>query len=109
MKIREVAGDVDSNRLLGLVDFLAHRAEDENATMQISQDAFINAARSLGIPIDKNNIGDAISREPLSNLLEPLDPTTGQITFKGAGIGPTAMPVNQAQDIVAAAAKRAMK
>ena len=31
------------------------------------------------------------------------------ITFKGANIGPTQMPVNKAQDIVAAAAKKAAK
>ena len=95
--------------LLGLVKFLNGRAEDTNAQKQISQDAFVSLAQELGINITKNNLADVISREPLSNVLEPLDPNSGQITFKGANVGPTAMPVNRAQDIVAASAKSAMK
>jgi hypothetical protein len=99
----------DPKQLLGLVKFLNGRAEDTNAQKQISQDAFIGIAKDLGININQTNLGDVISQEPLSNVLEPLDPNSGVVTFKGADIGPTAMPVNRAQDIVAAAAKTAAK
>ena len=99
----------DANQLLGLVKFLSGRADDTNAQKQLSQDAFIGMAQDLGININKTNLADVIAQEPLSNVLEPLDPNSGVVTFKGANIGPTAMPVNRAQDIVAAAAKSAMK
>jgi hypothetical protein len=99
----------DPTELLGLVKFLTGRAEDTNAQKQISQDAFVSLAQELGINITKTNLADVIAQEPLSNVLEPLDPNSGQITFKGANVGPTAMPVNRAQDVVASAAKAAMK
>jgi len=99
----------DPKQLLGLVKFLDGRATDTNAQKQISQDAFIGMAQDLNININKSNLADVIAQEPLSNVLEPLDPNSGMVTFKGANIGPTAMPVNRAQDIVAKAAKSAMK
>ena len=97
------------DKLLGLVEFLAGRANDTNATKQISKDAFIQMARNLGISINANNLQAIVDKPPLSNVLEPFDPNSDQITFKGANIGPTQMPVNKAQDIVAAAAKKAAK
>lgn len=97
------------DKLLGLVEFLAGRAEDTNATKQISKDAFIQMARNLGININANNLQSIVDKPPLSNVLEPFDPNSDQITFKGADIGPTQMPVNKAQDIVAAAAKKAAR
>jgi hypothetical protein len=40
--------------------------------------------------------------------LEPIDPNNpGVIMYKGANTGATQMPVNKAQDIVAASAKAA--
>jgi hypothetical protein len=50
MLIREFALDKSINdpvKLLALATFLKDRAQDENAQAQISQDAFIEAARSL--------------------------------------------------------------
>ena len=112
MKITEVenSGTPDPEKLLGLVNFLAGRADDENAQKQISTDAFITAARSLGFSIDKRNIVGLVSTPPLDSVLEPIDPNNpGVIMFKGAGPqGPAQMPVNKAQDIVASAAKSAM-
>lgn len=113
MRILEVdtsaAPNPSPDKLLGLVEFLAGRAEDTNATKQISKDAFIQMARNLGININANNLQAIIDKPPLSNVLEPFDPNSDQITFKGANIGPTQMPVNKAQDIVAAAAKKAAR
>lgn len=113
MRILEVdtsaAPTPSPDKLLGLVEFLAGRADDTNATKQISKDAFIQMARNLGINVNANNLQAIVEKPPLNNVLEPFDPNSNMITFKGAGIGPTQMPVNKAQDIVAAAAKKAAK
>jgi len=95
-------------QLSGLVQFLSGRADDTNARKEISQDAFIKLANDLDINITAQNLADVVSQEPLSNLLEPMDPNTGVLMFKGAGLPNVAMPVNKAQDIVASAAKSAM-
>jgi len=115
MKIFEVA-DIgppmptpDPDALMGLVNFLDGRATDTGAQKQISQDAFIKLAQDLDINVTADNLPDIINQPPLNSILEPLDPNTGMIQFKGAGQGPVPMPVNKAQDIVAAAAKSAAK
>jgi hypothetical protein len=113
MRIDEVesSSSPDPKKLLGLVNFLSGRADDENAQKQISTDAFISSARSLGFPVSKKNIVSIVSQPPLDSVLEPMDsqnPTV--IKYKGAAPeGPTKMPVNKAQDIVAASAKSAMQ
>jgi hypothetical protein len=113
MRIFEVANSATAtpspDQLMGLVSFLAGRADDTNARKEINQDAFISLAQSLDINVTKENLGDLIAQPPLSNMLEPLDPNSGVITFKGGEETDPAMPVNRAQDIVAAAAKSAMK
>ena len=96
-------------QLSGLVQFLNGRATDTSAKKEISQDAFIKLANDLDINITPQNLVDVVSQEPLSNLLEPMDPNTGVLVFKGAGQPDVVMPVNKAQDIVASAAKSAMK
>jgi hypothetical protein len=114
MKIIEVDNSMgppaptpDPDQLAGLVQFLAGRATDVNAKKEISQDAFLKLAQDLDININPQNLADIVSQPPLSNLLEPMDPNTGVLVFKGAGEPNPAMPVNKAQDIVAAAAKKA--
>jgi hypothetical protein len=113
MRIFEVddsaSATTSSNDLMGLADFLAGRISDTDANRDMSQAAFISLAQSLGINVNQSNLGDLIAKPPLSNILEPLDPNSGVITFKGGAPIDTAMPVNRAQDIVAAAAKSAMK
>jgi hypothetical protein len=115
MRINEVANASGStpepDKLMGLVSFLAGRAKDQNAQKQIDQQAFIDLARGLGIIIAPNQLADLVGQPPLSNLLEPLAPDSKDpIVFKG-GEKPAdvKMPVNKAQDIVASAAKSAMK
>ena len=114
MKIFEVdssmgmAAPPNPAQLSGLVQFLDGRAKDTNAKKEISQDAFIKLANDLDINITAQNLAYVVSQEPLSNLLEPMDPNTGVLVFKGAGEPNVAMPVNKAQDIVASAAKSAM-
>lgn len=112
MRIDEVDAvgvDTDPKKLLGLVQFLSGRAQDTNAQKQISQDAFIAAARSLGIMLTPDTLPEIIGKPPLNGVLEPMDPQSGQITFKGANIGPAKMSVPQAQQVVAQAAKSAMQ
>jgi len=113
MKIFEVAAGSaptpDPEQLSGLVQFLAGRAKDTSAKKEISQNAFIQLANDLDINITPDNLADIVNQEPLSNLLEPMDPNSGVLMFKGAGQPSVAMPVNRAHDIVAAAAKSAMK
>jgi hypothetical protein len=110
MRIDEVenSSSLDPNKLMGLVNFLSGRADNENAQKQISTDAFISAAQSLGFPVNQRNIVSIVSTPPLDSVLEPLDPNNpGVIMYKGANTGATQMPVNKAQDIVAASAKQA--
>ena len=113
MRINEVASvgsTPDPNQLLGLAEFLAGRANDTNSQKQISQDAFVSLAQSLDIPVNKQNLDTVVNQEPLSNILEPMEPgSTEPIKFKGAAPDDVSMPVNKAQDIVAKAAKSAMK
>ena len=112
MRIDEVesTNSLDPNKLMGLVNFLSGRAENENAQKQISTDAFISAAQSLGFPVNQRNVISVVSTPPLDSVLEPIDPSNpGVIMYKGANTGATQMPVNKAQDIVAASAKSAMQ
>ncbi len=113
MRIDEVetTSSPDPKKLLGLVNFLSGRADDQNAQKQISTGAFISAARSLGFPVNEKNIVSIVSQPPLDSVLEPMDPENPRIIrYKGsAPEGPTQMPVNKAQDIVASAAKSAMQ
>jgi hypothetical protein len=96
-------------KLLALTTFLKDRAEDENAAAQISQDAFIEAAKSLDINVTKDNLADLINRAPLKNVLEPLEPNSGVVRFKGNTEAETGMSVDQARAVVDANAKQAMK
>ena len=112
MLIREFAGDAsgkDQEKLLALTTFLKDRAQDENAQAQISQDAFIQAAKSLGINVTPDNLNNMIQQAPLKNVLEPLEPGSNVIRFKGNTEGQTGMSVDQARAVVDANAKQAMK
>jgi hypothetical protein len=108
MRIREVA-DPDTQRLAALSQFLLGRSEDETAKKQISQTAFIDLAKSLGVNVTADNLGDLISQEPLSNILEPLEPNSNVVRFRGDTEAATGMSVDQARAVVDSNAKAAMK
>ena len=108
MRIREVA-DPNTQRLAALSQFLLGRSQDETAKKQISQTAFIDLAKSLGVNVTTDNLGDLISKEPLSNILEPLEPNSGVVRFKGDTKATTGMSVDQARAVVDSNAKAAMK
>ena len=110
MLIREFnEGNANAKKLASLVDFLAGRAEDTNSKKEISKQAFINAAKNIGININEQILAELISQDPLKNILEPIEPNSNVIRYKGNQQVDTAMPVNKAQDIVAKNAKAAMK
>ena len=108
MRITEVT-DPNTRKLAALSQFLLGRSEDESARKQISQAAFIEAAKSLGVNVTKENLGDLISQEPLKNILEPLEPNSGMVRFRGDTEAQTGMSVDQARAVVDSNAKSAMK
>ena len=108
MRITEVT-DPNTRKLAALSQFLLGRSEDESARKQISQAAFIEAAKSLGVNVTSENLGDLISQEPLKNILEPLEPNSGVVRFRGDIEAQTGMSVDQARAVVDSNAKAAMK
>ena len=110
MLIREVQeSKIDSQKLAALADFLSGRADDTSSKKQISQQAFIDLAQSLGINVTEQNLADVINQEPLQGVLEPLEPNSGVIRFRGNAEQTTDMTVDQARDVVDQNAKAAMK
>jgi len=99
----------DSQKLLALTKFLSGRADDTTAKQEISQTAFIDLAKSLGVIINPTSLGELISQEPLSNVLEPLEPNSDVVRFKGNTETETGMTVDQARATVDSNAKAAMK
>jgi hypothetical protein len=108
MRIFEV-DNADSKKLLALSQFLLGRADDTTAKKEISQAAFIDLAKSLGVTVSTDNLGELISQPPLSSVLEPLDPNSGVVRFKGNTEADTGMSVDQAQAVVNSNAKAALK
>lgn len=108
MLICEVT-DPNAQKLAALSQFLLGRSQDETAKKQISQSAFIDLAKSLGVNVTSENLGDLVSQEPLSNILEPIEPNSGVVRFKGDTEAATGMSVDQARAVVDSNAKAALK
>ena len=108
MRIFEVANP-DSQKLLALSQFLLGRADDTTATKQISQAAFMDLAKSLGVNVTPENLNQLINQDPLKNILEPLEPGSGVLRFRGNVEGAPGMTVDMARATVDANAKAAMK
>ena len=110
MRLREICESVDptAQKLFALSQWLAGRADDENARKEISTDAFMQAARSVGIEVNDDNLPEYIAQDPLKNILEPLEPNSGVIRFRGNTEGDVGMPVDQARAIVDKNAKAAL-
>jgi hypothetical protein len=70
---------------------------------------FLNLAHNMQIDLTPDTLQNMAGQAPLNGVFMPIEPNSGMIRFKGNDSGPVPMPVNQAQDVVAAAAKRAMK
>ena len=100
---------IDTGKLVALTKFLSGRASDTNSKKQISTPAFISLAQSLGVNITNDTIGDLIAQPPLSNVLEPYEPNSNVIKFKGNTDVTPEMNVDQAEEIVNQNAKAAMR
>jgi hypothetical protein len=98
----------DSQKLLALTKFLSGRADDTTSKKEISQAAFIDLAKSLGVIINPESLGELVSQEPLSNVLEPLEPNSDVVRFKGNTEAETGMSVDQAEAVVNSNAKAAL-
>lgn len=110
MLIREFEdGSANTRKLAALVDFLAGRAEDQNARKEISKQAFIDAAKNIGVNINDQMLDELVLKEPLKNILEPVQPNSNVIRYRGNQEVNTAMSVDTAQEIVNKNAKAAMK
>ena len=109
MKLHEVddLGTADPQRLVALVQFLRGRAKDTASKSQISKQSFMALARNLGIIITSDNLDQLANQPPLNNILEPVDPSSEVLVFKGGESSGVNMPVNKAQDIVAKMANKA--
>lgn len=101
--------DVAAEKLAALGEFLAGRAQDTNSRMQISKQAFVNAAKNLGINVSDESLAQMVSQKPLNDVLEPIEPNSDVIKFKGNTEVQTKMPVDQAEKIVSKNAKAAMR
>jgi hypothetical protein len=101
--------DSNTQKLVALSQFLLGRSQDQAAKKQISQQAFIDIAKSLGVNVTEQNLGELISQEPLKNILEPLEPNSGMVRFRGNTETTTGMTVDQAEQVVDANAKAAMR
>ena len=100
---------VDSAKLMALSQFLSGRANDTDGKKQISTKAFIELAQSLGVNVTADSIGDLIAKEPLSNVLQPYEPNSGVVRFKGNDEpGEEPMDTAQAEKVVNSNAKAAM-
>jgi hypothetical protein len=100
---------IDSDKLMALSQFLSGRANDTDSKKQISTSAFIGLAQSLGINVTSDNLGDLISKPPLSNLLLPFEPNSNVIKFKGNDdVTDTSMDTDQAEQVVNQNAKSAL-
>ena len=106
----ENSGKIDTGKLLALIKFLAGRADDTNAKKQISTKSFIKLAQRNGVNITSDILGNIISQEPLSNVVEPYEPNSNVIKFKGNNEpSNTVMNTDKAEKIVNQNAKTAMK
>jgi len=109
MRINEVEADNTADRLMALAQFAAGRVKDTSAIKQIPVATFIQRAQSLGIDINPDTLQSLVGQPPLDGIFNPMEPDATILTFEGnEEPGPVAMPVNQAQDIVAAAAQSAL-
>jgi len=110
MRITEVETGDTPDKLMALAQFALGRAEDTSAKLQMPVAAFIKRAQSLGIDIDPDTLQSLVSQPPLNGIFNPMAPDAVELTFKGGDKpGPVKMPVNQAQEVVAAAAQSALK
>jgi hypothetical protein len=112
MKIFEVSGDRDQEKLAAISQFLLGRAQDEGSTKKVMDfRTFANLAQGQGISITPASLKTMIQQPPLSNLINDVegdDPNTARVVFQGAENTPPEMSVDTARQTVNQMAKRAL-
>jgi hypothetical protein len=66
-------------------------------------------SKHMGVNVTSENLNQLINQEPLKNILEPIEPGSGVVRFRGNMAGAGGMTVDQAQKVVDGNAKAAMK
>jgi hypothetical protein len=109
MRIDEVT-DPGAQKLVALSQFLLGRSTDRASKKQIDQDAFVELANSMGVNITKDSLTELVAKPPLKNILEPIEPGSTVVRFKG-NEEPLqgGMSVDQAEQVVNKNAKAAMR
>jgi len=108
MKINEVTNPTVT-KVFSLANLLRARAKDTGAKPDYSTDAFIKMAQTLGAEITVDQLQQMAGEPPLNAVLNPMEPNAAKITFKIGQEQPVEMPVDKAEQIVAKAAKSALK
>lgn len=109
MKIFEVADDNSVGKLAMLANFILHRLEDTGSSLEVGVDSFIKQANNLGIFINKQQLAELSNQPPLNTIIMPFVAQNDTvIKFQGAEPDVAVPDVNQSQQIVSNAAKRAM-
>lgn len=108
MLIREIA-DPSAGKLMALTTFLSGRSRDVGAKKEISTAAFVNLAKNLGVNVTPETLGDLIAQPPLSNVLEPYEPSSAVVRFRGNLDTEQPMSPDKAEEVVAKNAEKAMK
>ena len=114
MKIFEVDSSssspgIDTGKLFQLANFLMNRAKDTASAAEINKETFLKLASNMGVSIGNDQLVELINTAPLNGVLEPINPNDRVIKFKGSEPDVAMPDPNQAQEIVANAAKSAMK
>ena len=113
MRIFEVAGNQDQEKLAAISQFLLGRAEDEGANKRVMDfRTFANLAQGQGISVTPDSLRRMIQQPPLSNLINDVegdDAATSQVIFQGGEEVSPEMSVDQARQTVDKMAKRAAK
>jgi len=98
----------DLEKLTALGQFLIARANDKNATSELSVDAFISIANKMGIPLDLDSLQELVMKGEFQNVISDMNKE--RIKFKSEKqVADSGMPMDRAQNVVSQMAKRALK
>jgi hypothetical protein len=113
MLINEVAKSAPNptvTTLFRLAVLMRSRAEDTGIKPETTVGDFLSRARDLNVDMQPSELQTLVSQPPLNAVILPLNPDDKVLKFKtDTPEESVSMPVNQAQEIVARAAKSAMK
>lgn len=112
MKILEVAGSRDQEKLAAISQFLLGRAQDEGSAKRVIDfRTFASLAQGQGISVTPMSLKHMVQSPPLSNLINDVegdDAQTARIIFQGGESQNPDLSVDQARDTVKQMAQRAM-